>query len=255
MTKEEQYELIERFLAGELTEEELKVFNQQMQSDPEFAQEVRLHRELAEVIADDGVWEFEKKVKSISDEFEKPKSKIVTINGRRKYLIAASLAAVLIISSLFTYRLISGSPTNEQLFAEYFEPYPTYDIQRSDDDSLATRRDVALGKYDRNDFAGALADFELWLQDQPGDVVGRYYSGNCYLKLGKPEKAIESFRFVIDHRNNLYVQQSDWYLVLAFLQKDDTEAAKTALKALTEKPNAFNRSKAQEILKKMNQKR
>ncbi len=62
---EEQYDKIEKYLDGELSGEELQRFEKRLQEDPEFAQEVALHRRLHQVLGNAGEWQLRQNLEAI----------------------------------------------------------------------------------------------------------------------------------------------------------------------------------------------
>ncbi|HEY3403962.1 MAG TPA: gliding motility-associated C-terminal domain-containing protein [Ohtaekwangia sp.] len=61
----EKYELIDRYLNNQLTEEELSAVNQKIENDPSFYQEVSDHRQLHDLVLDVGLLDVRKKLQAL----------------------------------------------------------------------------------------------------------------------------------------------------------------------------------------------
>lgn len=60
-------EIIEKYIEGELTSEELKWFEKELITNPEFAKEVDLHIKINHAIQENDVMELREKLKKIMD--------------------------------------------------------------------------------------------------------------------------------------------------------------------------------------------
>ncbi len=67
-TEQQKYELIEKYLRGELTGSALHAFQAHMREHPEFATEVELHRDIEDAIMDDGAFSLQQTLQKISQE-------------------------------------------------------------------------------------------------------------------------------------------------------------------------------------------
>lgn len=55
-------------------------------------------------------------------------------------------------------------------------------------------REQGIGQYQKADYVNASSSFKEALRQEPGDYTSRYYLGECYDKLGQPQRAIEEYR-------------------------------------------------------------
>ena len=79
----------------------------------------------------------------------------------------------------------------------------------------------AFAYYKIKDYNNALSYFNS-LENQ---ITARFYSGICYIELENYDKAIESFEFVIEDNDNLFIEQADWYLGLIYLMDNQKSEA------------------------------
>jgi|GEM_PF-6794858 len=79
-------------------------------------------------------------------------------------------------------------------------------------------------------------------------LLGNFYKGAAALERKKTTAAIEYFTWVINHsKGTAWQEKAQWYLAMAFLQKNDISLAQKELEKLTE-PGKY-RLEAKQILK------
>ena len=59
-------------------------------------------------------------------------------------------------------------------------------------------REQGLAQYQQASYADAASSFENAVHQEPGDYTSRYYLGQCFEKLGKPQRAIEQYRTCLE---------------------------------------------------------
>ncbi|MDP4290827.1 MAG: hypothetical protein Q8908_07075, partial [Bacteroidota bacterium] len=64
------------------------------------------------------------------------------------------------------------------------------------------------------------------------------------------DKAIHEFKFIIDQKNNLFVENAQWYLALCYLKNNQVEAAKDLFVQISNSSNSHNQE-ATQILKRI----
>ena len=83
------------------------------------------------------------------------------------------------------------------------------------------------------------------------NMTVKFYSGISYLEVNELEDAEASFQAVIDNKDNLFIEQAEWYLALCYLKMNMNKDAKILFTEIANSDGFFN-NKAQEILKYMN---
>ena len=207
-SKEELYEQIEAYLAGRMPDQEKIEFESLMGEDPELAREVRLHDDLARGLNVPDVEQLRATMrKVISKQGEQPM--IPFIRRYHRHLIAACIILILGVIAIvqFTYK-----PTPQQLFAQYFEPYPDVLTSRDDTD-IEPRLLEAMAHYNRQEFDAASPLFEVVVQSGRATALVYLYYGVNELARGDGEKALE----LLNEKKSQTILQYDfkWYLILA----------------------------------------
>jgi tetratricopeptide (TPR) repeat protein len=88
---------------------------------------------------------------------------------------------------------------------------------------------------------------------EPGNLLGKLYSGISYMELNDFEKAMGYFNFIIQHKDNLFIDQSEWYLSLCYLKTNRMEEASRLLDKIANERGVF-KTKAQMLLNELKNK-
>ncbi len=252
MSTEEKYDLIEKYLDQKMTEGERKAFELQIENDSVLKAEVELHQQVEASLKGEKIHELRSALTDVDQNWgtqkNEQKRKARTINFRRIIAIAATVLLMVMAYQVF----FSGDSTlsNEQLFADNFQPYQMLLSQR--DISQSEKNEVlenAILAYAKGDFQNAATAFQQLSKNDPSDISYQFYLAVAQLGAENNEAAIDSFKQIISIENNPFKEQSQWYLALAFLQKRDTENAQKSLIKI--QPGQFKSVEAQQILKEL----
>lgn len=59
-------------------------------------------------------------------------------------------------------------------------------------------REQGIGQFQKGDYTGASSSFKEALRQEPGDYTSRYYLGQCFDKMGEPQRAIEEYHTTLN---------------------------------------------------------
>ena len=248
MNSEEKYSLIEKYLSKKLEGAELENFEAQLQRDPELKAELDLHRQLSETLKGEKVHELRNVLNEVNENWETPATtvdtaKVVNFNFRRVLSIAAAVALLFIGFNWF----FNNNFSSQEIYASNFEPYVMVFDQRSANPSEVSPLDEAIALYHNKDFGTSADAFEKLLAEDQENMIYIFYVANARLANQETDKAIGLFKKIIKANDLNFVEQSRWYLALAYLQKDDTENAKSWLEKIQEEQ--FKYKEAKDILR------
>ncbi|MFK8006759.1 MAG: tetratricopeptide repeat protein [Saprospiraceae bacterium] len=226
MTKEERYEIFERYLRGTLNGLEQKEFESNLVANPEWQKELELHQGLHQVIGDKNLQFFEELVQESGAKYfeEKPKSSpsFFKLYGRK----IAATAAILFLA-VMSYFFLFPKSTPEQLFAEYFAPYNAPGTFRSEDlTSIDENFILALARYDEGEYGEAVQFFTKTLEKNPEKDIAIFLRGVSYLALDSLAFAEVDLKTVVADEESLFQEQGKWYLGLVYLGMMEKEKAK-----------------------------
>jgi len=240
-------EIIDRYLEGQLNAEDVILFEEKLKSDPEFAQDVEIHKMAINAIYVHSRDELKQKLKDIHDNRV---NRSLTV--KFPYRIAASIAVIFLISSVVFYITMNRTPNYSKLFDESFVPYQDMISQQSrgenNDDKLLINE--AMKYYNQKKFDKAVLLFDKIVKSkQSNDAVIYYYGISC---LGSKENniAIELLSRLSENHESMFYEQSKWYLALGYLYRKDKEnTVKTLCDIIQNK--TFNNEKANDLLKEI----
>lgn len=239
---------LEDFLDGNLSNEELELLLKELETNKELSSEMMLRLEVNQLVKDKGFLELQSKLHL---QMNSNGNSNTMLNLGREFLktwhlAAASFALVLVVGGLW-YILSNKPQSTEQLVNKYYKPaHPILQI-RSVEASKENAMDQAFKFYRENDFNNALTYFKT-LENQ---ITAWFYSGVCLIELQQYSQAIESFVFVINDNDNLFVEQSEWYLGLIYLMDNQKDLAVKQFEKISSE-NSFYSAQAVEILKYLN---
>ena len=241
--------LIEEYLNDELESEALKAFQAELNENPELMKEVKLHSEINQAIMDKDSQKLRNELQAIHQELKRKQLAARIIKVLSKPVYASSLAATVLIAIIVAGILFfSDANTNssEGIFSNYYQADDAIMMVRSGTSPEDIDLKEALLAYHEKKYDNAI---EL-LQHQNNNILAKYYLGLSYLETDKLEKAIETFQSIIEHKNNLFVEQAEWYLSLCYVKSAREEKAKILLEKISDSKSIY-KEKAEKILKKI----
>jgi cytochrome c-type biogenesis protein CcmH/NrfG len=250
-------EIIDKYLNGELVGEELKAFENKLKTDRQLQKELKLERELNQIILDEDTLDFRKEVigirKEMQQQHESNKSQqTVSITSRKWYLLAASI--VVLVSLLgYLYFIQNQQISNEKLFAQYYSKYPADISERSGDDLSDDPYILGLTEYSQNNFMDALPYLIIAIDKDSLNFPAHLYLGIIYLETNALPDAIKTFKTITTNPGNMFTNQAKWYLALTYIKTDNadySEETKNLLISIVQ--NKGDRAKeAEELLDKL----
>jgi tetratricopeptide (TPR) repeat protein len=245
---EKSYNQLEDYLDGNLSNEEISLMLKELECNEKLASELYLRLEVNQLIKDKGFFELQNKL-NLQMNSTGENSTILNLGRefmKTWHLAAASFALVLVVGGLW-YILSNKPQSTEQLVNKYYKPaHPILQI-RSAESNKENAMDQAFKFYRENDFNNALNYFKS-IENQ---ITARFYSGVCLIELQQYNQAIESFVYVINDNDNLFVEQAEWYLGLIYLMDNQKNLAIKQFEKITVE-NSFYSAQANEILKYLN---
>ncbi|MBI4930920.1 MAG: tetratricopeptide repeat protein [Bacteroidetes bacterium] len=111
--------------------------------------------------------------------------------------------------------------------------------------------DSAMIKYDKQDYGGAVNDFEQTLKQNPNDEKALFYSAVSYMSLGQTDKALVNLNKILANKNSKYYEDAQWYSSLAYIKNNDTKNARMNLIPLQNNSKSKYQKQADETLREI----
>jgi tetratricopeptide (TPR) repeat protein len=81
-------------------------------------------------------------------------------------------------------------------------------------------------------------------------MAGHFYSGVALQETGKYQNAIQQYQTVITNKDNLFMEQAQWYIGLCYLQTNENKKAYKIFRKIATN-EGFYQQKADAILQKI----
>lgn len=246
-------EQIEKYLGGDLSQDELQAFNLRLQNDKDFAEVFAMYKSI------------EKEMHETEDEIALRKNlsgftqkhfdvaapaKIISLKpNRTKWLLYATAAAASILILFILKPWQEKILTNEQLYAQYAVPEELPAVVRgSNDDSLLMK---ATTLFNEVKYPAALILLDSIVKQRPSEAQLQLALGISLLETEKYDLAINRF-------DSLAVQESIYKYIamewkaLAYLKQNKKADCIALLKLIP--PDAGNYKKVNELILQLSKK-
>lgn len=217
-------EIIERYINGSMTSQELKDFNQLLELDNEFKVKVEDVKTMLTGIETQAL-------KEKLNEFHKEIPKTIienTPNTKVRFLSFSkmSIAAALIIAigSIWFF----STPKNEKIYANFFKLDPGLPTTMSTTNNFAFYD--AMVNYKHGDYTIAIDKWSVLQEKKPGNDTLNYFLGVAYLANKNVTDAIPFLERSIEAKDDfVFLDDAYLYLGLAYLNEGNMELAKKYL--------------------------
>jgi len=236
---------IERYNAGEMSDTEKEWFLKELEGNSKLRNEVDLRKRTDEILKKQDVLSLRNKLSQI-EQNRKEVSKQVSGHGKAYIRYAAVIAALVLIGSITM--LTRKNMSNDEILNHYYKAYEPPTSQRSAQAAPDADFTLALELYNTHDYGKAAILFNKVLENKPNDMQVVLLQGVANFEEKNYPEAKQSFDKVIDNRDNLFVDQAQWYLALCYLQTNETEKAKKLFKMIGNE-NGIYRNDAIKIFK------
>lgn len=197
-------------------------------------EEDRLEKAAKAAISTEGRQQLRLRMEQLEKDWQKsqsPSRPIALWRRPQAWLLVAAVVLFVILG----WRQFNPSERQQDLFAQYFEPYRSPTITRGE---AANEEDwqSAVGAYQAADYARAISHFQAAkLQEDSLGYLLDFYLANSYLAQIPPQTdlAIQALSTVLNG-DHLYLEQARWLLALAHLAAEQTNESRQLLNRIVE---------------------
>lgn len=233
---------IDRFILGQMPEEEVITFKKQLRDDPSLQKEVALQEKIIQGLKAHRNQELKTKLKAIHQEVTgSPKQRKLVVWWR----YAAAAASILLIGAI-AYWMFIPTPNYAALYQANYEPF-NMGGNRSDTNQLLLIK--ARDLYITQQYKAALPMLETLAQESTDSLNYQLALSICHMELGQLSEAHQLLEIIIAAEDVLFSDQARWYLALLHLRQNRKTEAKTLLNKLAQNAEADYHQKAIELLK------
>ena len=247
MEEADKFDRIEKYLDDALNEKERKAFEQELEEDEKLKAELALHQDLSSTLKSEKLHNFRALLKKTDKEWSasQPEAKRRSLFPR---VIGAIAAAVMLLLLAYQFLRQPTSLSPADLFAENYVSYNMVLKERSGStDALTQELNNAVAAYNSQDFDQAASLFNHLYEKTQEQLAYQFYAAQSELGANRIDESIVLFSNLLQQNDHPFVEQSRWYLALAYLKKGAVPEAKLLLQEI--KIGQFNYKKAETLLK------
>ncbi len=238
--------LLTNYFSNRLTQDEVKLFNELLESDADFKAQFDFEQDLKRAIKNKESHDLKTKLISFEKDIvkEMPKS-----SAKKTYRYLAIAASVALLIGLAWMGYVDGSAIKyDDLYAANFQEYPNTVFAITRGETVESVERDAFVAYESEKYDDAIEMFNKIPPAEQQSYID-FYLAQSNLNAGRNEAAREYFKRTIAKAND-FVAESHWYLALIALKEKDKVGAELELKILTSGYD-FNKEKALAILEQL----
>lgn len=223
------FDHIDDYFSGELSAEELRLFDQRVSDDPAFAGDLAFYVSAMDVMKSQSDADRKQRFRQLYEDRKRmPAAKSPRL--LMPYLAAAAVIGLISIIIFLFYPVSTPSQLADKYISENLAVLSV--TMGGTKDSVQN----ALELYNKGKLNDALAMFEQLNKSHPSDNKIKEYAGIVSLRLDDYDKALKYFREL--DALNLYANPGKFFVALTLLKRNgrgDVAEAKQLLRLVTEK--------------------
>ena len=239
---DEQSRKIERYLDGEMNQEEIKAFKLSLKTDKKLQRKLKTQEEIRKALKEEDIMQLRE---LMGKTMQQPVKKRFSVHK-----IAIIFLPLLILGGWLLNHFTSE--TTADLFQAYYSPYESISSSRSaswysfENESIWNAMQ-AYSKKQYDEAAEIFASIETHEIDNPDIQLQKACS---FLQSNREQEAIKILKKIAKSKHPLFAQKAKWYLALAFLKNDQIEEAKVILTEISHS-NHYKQKEAIELKEKL----
>jgi len=232
---------IEDFLAGSAGKAESEWLKGEMKKDPKLAREGHLRQMTDEILADREIIELRAKLGVIAIKRRSPGTIRRTALKTARYAAAILFLAVI---STALYLTVRPATSGDDLYSAYYARYETPGAVRSAVSSDNTLMENAIASYAAKEYDKAISFLEQVIISEQDNMESVFMHGMANMEVSNYPLASGSFTKVIEHNDNLYLEDAAWYLGLCYMMTDNTDKAVRQFEAIAGSKSRYGKQAA-----------
>lgn len=243
---ENDIDLIEKYFDKELSDPEVAVFNDRLETDGELKKLFEQEKAIMQGIRYEGLVRDLNMLKDLEKRIQPVVPAAKTVFFKPLYL---KIAAAIIVVAVAAKMILPVNEDPAKLFNEHFKPYPNAFEPKNRGTNDLSKRAEAFEAYEQKNYRKALEGFNEILKEG-NDPAVLLLAGNSNLMVGNVKEAENNFLTLIKDYDALDTQ-AKWYLSLCYLKEGNVDQARTMWEELSGTEISYA-NKAKDLLKKVN---
>jgi len=241
-------EFIERYLDGEMTNEELKWFEKEIEGNISLKNEILLRQKVNKALSETKIINYRKLLEEAYIDYTLSNKNRGEKTSIFKYYIVTFSILILVFIAI-NFFLIKISP--DKIYKKFYETFPPTFTLRSINNVESSILKNAINEYSKNNFEKSAILFEQLLKTNKQSPALNFYAAISNMEIKKFEKAEKYFIEVINNKNtSIFKEESMWYLSLCYIAQNNINKAKPLLKEII-KNNGYYAEQAKKIVRRL----
>nr|WP_319509660.1 tetratricopeptide repeat protein [uncultured Draconibacterium sp.] len=242
---------IEDFIDGVLEDEFLlEEFSAELKKNTDLMAEVALRENINSAVSEMDIMGLRQKLKDARDESEKKEVKSIIMPrieiGTTKFWRSSVAVVLVLVGLLGAMRMNTNTLDNS--YDKYFTS-TSWASERSVDSEMNIIHQAQM-YFQQNEFQKTIDLLDNATVKADDQFVPQFYKGLSYQNLNKYPKAVTEYTKVIDHGNNMFIEEAEWYKALCYLKMNKRAEAKKELLAVIDRKGHYEKD-AKAILRKL----
>lgn len=239
---------IDRYLSGEMTEDERRDFENQLANDPDLREELRIQRLAYEAL--------QKYPQSLKARMNNEGRQRLLRKKRTGQIAIVALIAIVCLAAWFLYKKFQPTPPppvqSQSPIALFEQNYQRVDLSNHLGDGTADAWEEARTAYQQGNCEKALPLLEPFSADSvfTARPTALLLLGSCYLETGRTAEALAAFEAIPTTAGPVY-RKSIWYSALAHLKNNDPFQAIPFLEMAKADPESEYQDRARLLLESL----
>ncbi len=225
------FERIQDYLAGELSEEDVALFENELKHNELLRDEFDLYQSIHHGIKVHNITQFKQAFSAIDDELDQQEAPIIQTNFSRVLKLAIGSVAASILIAFIIY-FFQDDSANQQLAATYWEEDRGVPSLMGQTTNLSLNEAMYL--YKEGDYATAMKRINSLKETHPQNDTLIYYAGIISYKLENYRSAIHAFKRISAH--SVYHEKAEFRLAIVYLAFDKPKACIQVLNTILSDP-------------------
>ncbi len=242
---------IEDFIDGVLDDEELlEEFNIELKENTDLMAELSLREQINSAIGEKDIISLRESLSEARRGSEKQEVKSIVMprfDTQSTRFWRNSVAMIVVLIGLAGI-LNTGMQSTQGTYAKYFET-PAWASERSVNASLDAIQTAKI-YFQQSDYQKVIKELDNIAPQKDQAFVAQFYKGLSYQNLDQYDNAIQEYTKVVDHGNNLFVEEAEWYKALCYLKANKRSEARAELLAVIDRKGHYEKD-AKAIIRKL----
>jgi len=240
---------IEEFIEGSLEGEGLEEFMAELDVNTDLKAEFTLRKNIDASIGESDVLSLRNKLMQVREDVETNEIKSIVPDSKVRNLEWWKIGAAVIVIMFAIGGLLKNEIGSTSNIYDNLYQSPEWSPQRSVSADFSYLKEANI-HFSNGEYEKAIPLYNEAISKSNEKYVSHFYKGASFQNLEKFEQAIPEYSKVIDHGDNMFIEEAEWYKSLCYIKLGEKHKAKKQLLAIIDR-KGFYEQDAKAVLRKI----